>query len=284
MSARIPIPPVHYMGVAASLDRLLEPLASHWAATGAVVLDFSPCRFISAEGVAVLAAFKLQRDTLGAETAVDWTTVKQPLKQLQRWKFNLLFGEPEFPWTDTAVPLLCQEHLDANAIVEYINRRIFTHAGMPDMTEPLAKATRVSFCEVFQNVFRHAESRIGGLAIGQLYPTRKEFQICVCDAGVGLVRRVQGGGFGLSSPCDAIAWALEQGHSTFGGKQPPGLGLYLLRNFVRANGGCFKIYANDGCLVEQGNAQVPSRLRNPLPGTLVELRLKVRDGITYTLA
>ena len=52
---------------------------------------------------------------------------------------------------------------------------------MPTMTPELVKKTNTSLCELFTNIFEHAESPCGGLAIGQYYPNVKQVQFCVCD-------------------------------------------------------------------------------------------------------
>lgn len=154
---------------------------------------------------------------------------------------------------------------------------------MPRMTTGLAKEVRRSLCEVFSNVFRHAKSPIGGVALGQLYPNMRNFQICICDLGVGIVRRVQNAGHGLESPLHAIRWALKPGNSTWQGNEPPGLGLHLLREFVKVNGGVFRIYANSGVYSEVAGSPQEYELPIEFPGTLVELRLQSRDDVTLDL-
>ena len=98
-----------------------------------------------------------------------------------------------------------------------------------------------------------------------------------------MVQRVQSHGHARGSPVDAIQWAVERGNSTWRGDEPPGLGLYLLREFIKVNGGVFRIYANNGCYSEVNGSRSGYLLRTGLPGTLIDLRLQVRDDVTYTL-
>lgn len=281
---RVLIPEVNLNRSSQSVNALLAAIEPNWASPEQVVLDFSDCAFISAEGVAVLAAQKIHRDREGYSTTIDWASVTSDIRnQFGRWRIASLFGSQDPPWTGNAIPLLHQPVPVPQSLIDYVARWIVAGENMPKMTASLAKEIRRTLCELFGNVFRHAESPIGGIAIGQLYPHKKEVQICICDAGVGMVQRVQSHGHARNSPVEAIQWALERGHSTWRGKEPPGLGLYTLREFIKVNGGVFRIYANNACYSELAGSSSGYCLRAALPGTLIDLRLQVRDDVTYTL-
>jgi hypothetical protein len=264
---------------------LLAALGSVWTFPAPLVLDFTGCRFITAAGVAVLATLKLTRETRGLVTEIDWqTAIYDVRRQLGRWQLTQLFGTENHPWTDNAIPLFHQANLEQRSLVRYIDGCTVPGQNMPRMSTQLMKEVRRSFCEVFTNLFQHADSPIGGLAIGQLYPIKKEVEICICDGGVGLAHRIQAAGYGGTSPDDAIQWALGRGNSTLRTpNHPRGLGLYLLREFVKKNGGRLRIYANNGCLSEIGERSDGHVLPADFPGTLFELRLKIRDDVTYKL-
>jgi len=263
--------------------RLLHALAPLWANVPAVLLDLTNCRFLNAEGAAVLAALVLHRRTWGGITQIDWETTSYDVKrQLGRWRLTRLFEREDFPWTDdNAIPLLHQERLDGEAVIEYIHAVIRAGDNMPAMTHDLQKELNKALCELFVNVFEHADSPCGGLAIGQYYPIKKQVQFCVCDVGAGLVRRVQAAGYGLDCCGDAIRWALGEGHSTKAG--PNGLGLYLLQEFVRANGGLLRIIANSGHYQQNAMHNIAETLGAAFPGTLIQLGLLIRAGEVYTI-
>ncbi|MGA7497366.1 MAG: hypothetical protein WBX00_11615 [Isosphaeraceae bacterium] len=192
-----------------------------------------------------------------------------------------LFGRENFPWTDNAIPLLHQEWLDGPSVIEYIGTVIRAGENMPAMTPYLQMEINKALCELFVNIFEHASSPCGGLAIGQYYPIKKQVQFCVCDVGVGLVRKVQSAGFGLNCCGDAIRWALQEGNSTKQG--PNGLGLYLLQDFVRVNGGCLRILANTGHYHQKEAHTIAESLGVSFPGTLIQLGLLIRSGEVYTI-
>jgi anti-sigma regulatory factor (Ser/Thr protein kinase) len=282
---RIYILSLHLYPTAIQLSDFLGKLHPSWQSERGVVLDFTQCTFLSAEGAAVLAALSLQRQSQGRRTLIDWSTVPFPVsRQLGRWRLSELFESSNHPWTDSAIPLFHQPVLDVASLIRYISTQVQTGGNMPAMSPELAKRVQHAFCELFQNIFLHADSPCGGLTIGQFYPNAKEVQICVCDPGVGLVNRVQQAGYGLEAPEDAILWSLKEGTTTRKpGGDPGGLGLYLLQNFVKVNGGGFRMLANTGYYSLNRNTQLAQTLTSEFPGTLIQVRLLIQENVLYTI-
>jgi anti-sigma regulatory factor (Ser/Thr protein kinase) len=261
---------------------LLSTLEPFWNEVPAILLDLKRCSFLNAEGAALLAAFVLHRRAWGGMTHLDWDTASYEVKrQLGRWRLTEMFGRENFPWSDNAIPLLHQIKLDGSAVLEHISSVIRAGENMPAMTPDLQKEINKALCELFVNIFEHASSACGGLAIGQYYPIKKQVQFCVCDVEVGLVQKVQSAGFGLNCCGDAIRWALAEGNSTKPG--PNGLGLYLLQDFVRKNGGSLRILANTGHFHQKGAHIIAESIAVSFPGTLIQLGLLIRPGEVYTI-
>lgn len=279
---RVKLGSVHLIDGIRDVVGLLNTLVPLWDDVPAVLLDLTSCTFLNAEGAALLAAFVLHRRAWGGSTCLDWDTASYDLKrQLGRWHLTELFGRDNFPWTDNAIPLLHQERLDGQAVIENISTVIRAGDNMPAMTPDLQKEINKALCELFVNIFEHAGSPCGGLAIGQYYPIKKQLQFCVCDVGVGLVHKVQSAGYCQHCCGDAIRWALEEAHSTKPG--PNGLGLYLLQDFVRANGGSLRILANTGYYHQKGAHNIAGSLDISFPGTLVQLGFLIRPGEVYAI-
>ena len=263
--------------------RFLSPLDRCWNDRSRVLLDLSSCNFLNAEGAAILAAFALHRREWGGQTQIDWDTTSHDIKrQLGRWRLSELFGQENFPWADNAIPLLHQRDLDGEAVEEYISTVIRAGANMPAMTPVMVKETNRSLCELFVNIFEHAESPCGGLAIGQYYPYVKQVQLCVCDLGIGLAEKVQRAGHSTDCCGSAIQWALREGNSTKSGLG--GLGLFMLQDFVKVNGGSLRILANTGYYAQSGTTLTAQSLRTTFPGTLIQIGLLIRPDEVYTIS
>ena len=277
---RLCVPVVRFDSGPHGMTRCMQAFSKAWNAPQKVTLDFSGCPFVSAEAVAIVACLKLRRDCEGFTTTLDWGTIQRPVRQqLRRWQVTRLFGDDQDEETGNSIPILHQRTLDTHALVDYVSSTVVSK--MPEMTPELQKRTRTDICELFNNVFQHADSSIGGIAIGQVYPKAKDFQLCVCDGGRGLVDVVQSRGFARESAESAIEWAFGEGNSTCQ-SCPSGLGLHVLRQFVETNGGKFRIYANNGFYCQEGSRRFSGVLKPGFSGTLVELRFKL-DGLKYGL-
>ncbi|MDB5307837.1 MAG: hypothetical protein JWO38_2039 [Gemmataceae bacterium] len=286
-AARVALPKVNTWSGLSQIQTFLSSLVPHWEGVDDVILDFTPCTFLSAEGAALLAAFKLNRDLLWGTTDIDWATVSADVaRQLGRWEVSPLFGRAKHPWADTAIPLLHQTNIDHQRLVGYICSQVCAAGNMPAMSEALTTEVQRALIELFQNIFLHASSPTGGIAVGQLYPQVKEVQICVCDAGVGMIRKIREAGLAQASSPATLEWALGVGNTTRRPENGPpgGLGLYLLREFVKINGGSLRVVANDGYLCQQAGEVVRQTLPVDFPGTLIQIKLNIRDDVVYKFA
>jgi hypothetical protein len=281
----VPVPTLHFNCGSSGWAPLLSALTGGWNEPDEIKLLFGNCRFLSAEGAAALAAFSLHRRAYGRRTIADWDTVIRPIsKQLGRWGITPLLGGAPFPWSDNAIPLFHQNRFDKEALLVYLSTYMQSGSNIPGMTPAVLKLIRHSLFELFQNVFLHAESRFGGLAIGQFYPNAKACQLCVCDAGIGLADRVERSGLANTFDGGAISWALQKGTSTQGRGVPGGLGLFFLKGIVQKNGGSLRIMANNEYYhLRRGASDIVERLPIAFPGTMILLRLCGTGDVDYTL-
>ena len=177
VTERVRLSSLHLQHDGEAMSRFLRVLAPCGETKCNVVLDLTIAHSSDAEGAAVVAALVLHRQVLGGRTRLDCATVRDGLrKQFGRWKLSQLFGLNNFPWTDNAIPLLHQKDLDGEAVELYIGTEIKSGKNMPSMTPVLVKETNRSLCELFCNVFEHARSPCGGLAIGGFYPMKRWVQ------------------------------------------------------------------------------------------------------------
>jgi len=256
-----------------------------------ICFNFKKCGFISAEGIALLAGLKFLRDVQGYQTTIDENTIRKKVRiVLERSGFLGLFGSEQFDVKGTlgdaatTLPIYRRQNLDKNGIVSYIDTKILSRTEMPDMSELLRKEIRKAFFEIFSNIFTHSKSPIGGIVCGQIFPRDKKIQIVFYDAGVGIAQNVRNFQLSIRSDEEAIEWSLRKGTSTLSSESVSrGLGLYLIRMFLKANGGEFRIYANKGAVMEFNGRREIKSLLSPIKGTLIDMRIIIRNDIKYTL-
>ncbi len=275
------------LGPSDQIHQLVASLYPYWTVSG-VALDFSGCSFLAAEAVAVLAGFTWFRGSRGLQTQLLVDSMSAGVrKNLWKMGFLELFGGHPCSYPDNSLPLYRQDlRYDGPDIMKYIKREVMSRPEMPMMSKGLSKEIRRSFVEIFGNVFYHSRSAIGGLVCGQVYPNRKEIQLTFFDAGVGIGAKVRAHVKGIPDDPAAIRWALERGTSTLAISEghPRGLGLYLLRQFLKLNGGELRVYANGGCYRECRDQNRAVVFDPPLNGTLMDLRIRVEKGVSYRLS
>ncbi|MDP8233557.1 MAG: hypothetical protein P9M06_01980 [Candidatus Saelkia tenebricola] len=255
-----------------------------------VYFDFGRCGFITPDGIILLAGSKMIRDQKGYKTKIIFSSINSDVNWvLRRWGFLDLFPAEEvgrrYINSGNSIPLHGQSMFNKSCILEYIDDQILNRAEMPKMSEILRKEIRKSFFEIFNNIFFHSDSPIGGLACGQIFPRGEIIQIVFYDAGIGIANKVREQNKEILVDKEAIEWSLQRGTSTLGSESiSRGLGLFLLRKFLCANKGTLRIYANRGLFFEKGDERYFIDVDCPLKGTIIDIRIKIKEDVEYVLA
>ena len=280
----VEIPQVDMYAGVMGVKSILEALDPVFDGHEPVTFSFSNCHFISAEGIALITGMKLLRDSKGFLTEIDINSIDHRVKLLlSRSQLLGLFGcEPSLLGVGNTLPIYTQSELCKDGILSYIDNEVLRRTEMPEMSEDLRKEVRRAFFEVFGNIFYHSQSPIGGLVCGQVYPNSKEIQIVFYDVGVGIAGRIREVQRSIKWDTEAIEWALRRGTSTLSNSsESRGLGLFLLRQFLFVNGGVLNIYANKGTVTEIKGKRICSILPRNLRGTLIDMRIRVRNDVRY---
>jgi signal transduction histidine kinase len=248
-----------------------------------IELSFYKCKHFDANMAAPLAAIlnKLttQRNTIKIKRA-PWEVEKI----LRKNRFLLDFGYSQLEDVNhTTLPFkhigLSNTQSFATYLAEHMNGK-----GIPQMTPALEKAFRQSIFEVFENCVGHSQSELGVFVCGQFYPYDGRLDLTISDAGIGIRQNVRRHlQDGKMSSTDAIKWALKEGHTTKTGSKPGGMGLKLLKDFIRVNGGKIQIASRQGFYQFSGDKEEFIQLASDLPGTTVNLEINTKDQHTYQL-
>ena len=81
----------------------------------------------------------------------------------------------------------------------------------------------------------------------------------------------------------AILWAVEEGNTTKKGNIPGGLGLSLIRDFLRLNEGSIQIISSNGYWEEKNGTIFGSAFKNRFLGTIVNFEFNLNDKKSYVL-
>lgn len=130
--------------------------------------------------------------------------------------------------------------------------------------------------EIAKNVLDHADSAIGGVAVAQRATSRREFEVAVADAGIGIAASLRRNPAyrELNGDAEAITTALAPGVTSNPGASNSGVGLTAIRSLLEANGGTMLIRSGRAA-VEDGHRRDVREHLTELRGTVVAIRLQI---------
>lgn len=258
--------------------------SSHSLFLDALNLDFSSCSFFEANMTAPFSAVLSHVfDGLNEISIVNMSDRVE--KILRKNQFLCMFGYSALQdFNETTLPLKKFKLQAGDQFSDYLDQYL-KGKGLPQMTNALTKKFRQSLLEIFQNSAIHSDSASGIFICGQFFPTKQRFDITIADAGIGIrenVRRYLGDE--KISSRDAIRWALTEGNTTRqDGNQPGGLGLKLIKEFIRFNHGKIQIISRFGFYQYSTSGELLSKMDEDFPGTSVNIEINTGDTSSYCL-
>ncbi|MBN1931444.1 MAG: ATP-binding protein [Desulfobacterales bacterium] len=248
-----------------------------------VELDFSNCSFFEANMAAplytVIARLRAELNDVSASNLP--ADIERILKKNH---FLTLFNMETLPDTNqTTLPFKIFKLTAGEQFSDYLDLYM-NGKGIPQMSAALTKRFRQSLFEIFQNAASHSKSISGIFVCGQFYPQKHRLDFTIADAGIGIrenVRRYTKNP--RISSCNAINWALTEGHTTKTGNQPGGLGLKLIKDFIRMNEGKLQIVSRFGYYEFTADSNSFVKMDHDFPGTSVNIEINTNDTNSYCL-
>lgn len=270
---------------AALFDLARDVAATRWQAR----LDFTTCAFLRQNAVAFLGGLARMAHHRGGRLEFAWDTLQAPVAtNLAQNGFMFAFRGNRRGWDGNSIPFHADDAAKAHDFASYLRRK-WIGPKWVNVSDALADRIVGTVAEIYLNAFDHAASPVGITCCGQFYPKRKELKLTLVDFGVGIpanVRTFMQGPISASlwTPESCMEWAFQRGTSTKTGASggPCGLGLDLLRSFVRVNGGNLEMFSHEGhALITPASDQF-STCASFFPGTLVTISL-ICDETYYCL-
>jgi len=249
-----------------------------------VTFDFSNCGFLRQNAVAFLGGLARLIESRSGRANFSWDTMEEAvLKNLKKNGFAEAFGFGASYGPGNSIPYRQDTWLNKNALADYLTSK-WLGRGWINVSEKLKNAIVEKVLECYLNSFEHSGSVIGVFSCGQHYPQLKHLEISVVDFGVGIPAKVRefknDGSIGAAQ---ALQWAFRSGTSTRQNGPSGGLGLDLLKQFVKINQGRMDIFSHDGYAVFDESREKYIQRPSFFEGTVINIKLKCNESF-YSLA
>lgn len=212
-----------------------------------VEFNFSSCRFLRQNAVAFLGGLARLVEYRGGKVTFDWNTLQDDIHtNLRQNGFIGCFTVGRGPWTGNSIPYNEFQERRKDSITSYLKAK-WLGRGWVSVSQALRDAIVGTLWEIYENAFEHGSSPVGVFCCGQHYPYLHLLKLCVVDFGVGIPSNVRW--FMKNDTTSAAAtlrWAFRPGNTTKPNGMGRGLGLDLLRDFVKVNQGELEIYSHEG--------------------------------------
>ena len=249
-----------------------------------VHFDFSQCRFLRPNAVAFLGGLaRLIQSRYGTAT-FDWAsfTDEAVVMNLCQNGFAWTFGHASHSWSGHSIPYREDATEDPHGYWDYL-ASVWLGRGWVQVSPRLRDAIVGRMWEIYINAFEHAGSPVGVFTCGQHFPQRNELVLSVVDFGIGIAANVrnfvsQDERADQLTATACLKWAFQPGTSTRPNGMARGLGLDLLKNFVRINQGKLEVYSNDGYVLIDANNERYVNRRMSFEGTVFHVTLRCDES------
>ncbi|HLE61829.1 MAG TPA: hypothetical protein VI750_01755 [Pyrinomonadaceae bacterium] len=258
-----------------SYDRLFDMWRQVNTARNRVTFDFSGCTFLGQSGVAFLGGLARLIERRGGEVSFDWDTLRSNVRMnLAQNGFLSAFQGGVGPWEGNSIPYREDPQLDKDALVDYLADR-WLGRDWVHVSDGLRNALAARVCEIYVNAFEHSESRVGVFSCGQHYPNLRMVRLTAVDFGVGIPGNVRNfAGDETIHAGSAMKWAFRRGTTTRPGSAGGGIGLDLLKELVRVNGGALSVFSHEGYAVLLSQSERYQARPHYFEGTMVTITLR----------
>ena len=254
-----------------------------------VTFELSQCEFLRHNAVAFLGGLARLIEERHGKVTFDWPTLKNNWLRtnLAQNGFMAAFGHSSGPWSGNSIPYREDKFLDKNNMMDYL-KIMWLGRGWVHVSEQLRNAIVGRVWEIYDNAFMHAQSSIGIFSCGQHYPRHHELKLTVVDFGVGIPSNVRL--FFRDDPrakslsaANCLKWAFQRGTTTKPNGTSRGMGLDLLKEFVKINKGKLEIFSHEGYALIDETQEIFMNRQTFFEGTLVNISFRC-DESYYHLA
>jgi hypothetical protein len=260
--------------------------ASSSARSQEIIFDFSGNDYFQENLCSPFGAFLERLKTKGNTILFDQLPLHIETEFQRIGFYDVVF--PELATSDRGEGVLRLQKFaltDVGSFQDYINERLLSYQGFPTLSALLKKKINTSILEIFNNCYTHGRCDFV-YTCGEFYPEESILRFGISDMGATIRANVNAylKKSGSSIPGkDAIEWAVEPGNTTKEGAIPGGLGLSMIRDFLRLNEGSIQIISSNGYWQEKKGIIFANTLKDRFLGTIVNLEFNLNDNSSYML-
>ncbi len=247
-----------------------------------ILIDFSNTEWFEANLLAVLGAILSRLDE--SLNTIKIINLKDKLEKIfSKNHFLSNFGGYKIEdYYQTTIKYKKFKPNEEKVFKYYLDNELLSKTVLPQMSIGLRKKINESIFEIFNNAVIHGKS--GDIfSCGQYYPAKSKLDFTIVDLGRTIKTNVNEYLKQMLSGSDTIDWAVQEKHTTKIGDTPGGLGLSLIRDFLKLNNGKIQIVSSDGYWHQLGNEINQMSFDNEFDGTIVNLEFNLNDKSSYCL-
>lgn len=251
-----------------------------------VTFDFSRCGFLRQNAVAYLGGLARLIQSRYGRLTFNWNTLRSGIRtNLEQNGFMAAFGHTGGPWFGNSIPYREDLMQDATGVMDYLKSK-WLGRGWVHVSDKLRDAIVGRVWEIYANAFEHGQSPTGIFSCGQHFPSRHELKLTVVDFGVGIPSNVRmffsndprAESFGAAN---CLKWAFRRGTTTKPSGTGRGMGLDLLKDFVKINRGKLEIFSHEGYALIDDAQEVFTNRQTFFEGTLVNITLQCDESFYH---
>jgi signal transduction histidine kinase len=250
---------------------------------GDVTFDFSHCWFLRHNAVAFLGGLARLIKKRSGTVTINWDSMKEEIRtNLGKNGFLTAFGHGSSFWAGNTIPYKEDLIFDKKNIVDYL-KIYWLGRGWVSVSNLLRDAIVGTVLEIYINAFEHSEFHVGIFSCGQHYPNLHVLKLSVVDFGVGIPSNVRF--FFKDDPrvetlnaAACLKWAFQRGTTTKPNGTSRGMGLDLLKEFVKLNQGRLEIFSHEGyALIDETQETFVNR-ETFFEGTLLNITFRCDES------
>lgn len=174
---------------------------------------------------------------------------------------------------------------DVASFMKYIDVGVIKNHRFPRHTDLAGSKILESILEIYVNACTHGKTDFV-YSCGEYKEDSHWLEMTIVDCGRTIPTNVNeflaNRHIPLLGHCDAISWAFIEGHTTK--NEPGGLGLAILKDFIRMNDGELQVVSGYGMVEYNGLKSEQSLLKTQFPGTIVNMKFNFDDQKNYYMA